>query len=70
MLSVEISKDEEKRLEGLSKKTGKTKDYYVKKAIHEFLEDLEDYNLAVERLETIEETYTLAEVEAELGLAD
>jgi RHH-type rel operon transcriptional repressor/antitoxin RelB len=70
MLSVEISKDEEKRLEDLSKKTGKTKDYYVKKAIHEFLEDLEDYNLAVERLDTIEETYTLAEVEAELGLAD
>lgn len=70
MLSVEISKDEEKRLEDLAKKTGKTKDYYVRKAIHEFLEDLEDYNLAVERLETIEETYTLAEVEAELGLAD
>ena len=70
MLSVEISKDEEKRLEDLAQKTGKTKDYYVKKAIHEFLEDLEDYNLAVERLETIEETYTLAEVEAELGLAD
>jgi RHH-type rel operon transcriptional repressor/antitoxin RelB len=70
MLSVEISKDEEKRLEDLAQKTGKTKGYYVKKAIHEFLEDLEDYNLAVERLETIEETYTLAEVEAELGLAD
>ncbi|NDA89894.1 MAG: ribbon-helix-helix protein, CopG family [Alphaproteobacteria bacterium] len=70
MLSVEISKDEEKKLEDLAKKTGKTKDYYIRKAIHEFLEDLEDYNLAVERLETIEETYTLAEVEAELGLAD
>jgi RHH-type rel operon transcriptional repressor/antitoxin RelB len=70
MLSVDISKNLEERLEVLASKTGKTKDYYIRKAILELLEDLEDYNLAAELSENIEETYTLAEIEAKYGLAD
>ena len=70
MLSVELSKNLEERLEVLASKTGKTKDYYIQKAIFELLEDLEDYNLAAELSEKIEETYTLAEIEAKYGLAD
>jgi len=70
MLSIELSKSLEERLENLVSKTGRTKDYYLHKAILELLEDLEDYNLAVELSENIEETYPLSEVEAKYGLAD
>lgn len=70
MLSVDLSKSLEERLEVLANKTGKTKDYYIRKAIFELLEDLEDYNLAAELSESIEETYMLEEVEAKFGLAN
>jgi len=64
----------ESRLEALAKATGRTKTFYAREAIVEYIEDLEDIYLAekvVERIRRGEErTYTLDEVERELGLAD
>ncbi len=74
MLAIRLSPDIEERLEKLSKKTGRTKTYYARAAIIEYLDDLEDVYLAEAVLERIqrgeERTYTLDEVSKHLGLAD
>jgi RHH-type transcriptional regulator, rel operon repressor / antitoxin RelB len=70
MLAIRLSPDIEKRLDELSKKTGRTKTYYAREAIVEYIEDLEDYYLATVRLENPGKRWTLEEVEKELGLAD
>ena len=49
-------------------KTGRTKTYYARKAILEFLEDLEDTYLALERLENPGKRWTQEEVRRELLL--
>ena len=74
MLAVRLSPEIEKRLEALAKATGRTKTYYVREAIIEHLDDLEDIYLAQNRVEDIRAgrsmTYTLEEVERDLDLAD
>lgn len=61
------------RLDNLAKLTGRSKTYYVREAILEHLDDLEDHYLAEKRLEDIRTgksmTYSLDEVEEELDLA-
>jgi len=69
MLAIRLSEDIEKRLDELSKKTGRTKTYYAREAIIEHLDDLEDYYLAAERLKKPGRRWTMEEVEKELGLA-
>ena len=74
MLAIRLPTDIEERLEQLAKATGRTKTFYAREAIVEHLDELEDLYLAEQRL--IENrvgrsrTYTLEEVERELGLAD
>jgi len=50
MLSVRLDADIEKRLETLAQNTGRTKTFYVREAILEHLDDLEDLYLAEQRL--------------------
>ena len=59
MLAIRLPAEIEKRLEALAKKTGRTKSYYVRQAILEYLEDLEDYYLAEERLKSFREAKTI-----------
>lgn len=54
MLAIRLPKSIEKRLEKLARRTGRTKSYYVREAILQHLEDLEDVYLAEQRLERIE----------------
>jgi RHH-type rel operon transcriptional repressor/antitoxin RelB len=68
MLTVRLPADMEKRLSRLSKRTGRPKAYYAKKAIGEFLEDQEDYLIAISRLEDNLPPIPLAEVVKRLGL--
>ena len=68
MLGVRLDKDTEERLNTLCEKTGRTKSYYAKKAIKEFIEDKEDYLLAVAALEESKEFITLKELRKKLGL--
>jgi len=74
MLAIRLPQDIEQRLDDLAKRTGRTKTYYAREAILEYLDDLEDIYLAEEALNRIrrgeERTYTLDEVEHELGLED
>lgn len=50
MLSVRLPPLIEARLDALAKATGRTKTYYVREAILEHLDDLEDIYLAEQRL--------------------
>lgn len=70
MLAIRLPKEIEERLEELARKTGRSKSYYVRQAILEHLDDLEDYYLAVERLEQNLPGIPLDEVERRLGLQD
>jgi RHH-type transcriptional regulator, rel operon repressor / antitoxin RelB len=53
MLAVRLPQSIEKRLEKLARRTGRTKTYYVREAILEHLDDLEDLYLAERRLERV-----------------
>lgn len=72
--SVKLPDDAEKRLAALSLETGRSKAFYIREAIIEHLDDLEDIYLSEKIIERVrkgeEQTYTLAEVEKELGLGD
>ena len=68
MLAVRLDPATEERLTRLAEETGRSKSYYVKQAIQEFLEEREDYLLALSVLERNEPRKSLAEVRKELGL--
>jgi len=68
MLSIRLDPEINKRLEDLAARTGRTKSFYVREAILEHLEDMEDRYLAIERLENPGQRWTLEEVEQELDL--
>jgi RHH-type rel operon transcriptional repressor/antitoxin RelB len=51
MLALRLPENLETRLAELAQQTGRSKSYYVRTAIEKFLEDNEDYLLAVKRLE-------------------
>lgn len=70
MLAIRLPKEIEERLQALARKTGRSKSYYVRQAILEHLDDLEDYYLAVERLEQNLPGIPLDELERRLGLQD
>jgi RHH-type rel operon transcriptional repressor/antitoxin RelB len=53
MLAIRLPQSIEKRLEKLARRTGRTKTFYVREAILQHLEDLEDVYLAEARLEKI-----------------
>ena len=68
MLGVRLDKETEVRLTHLCEETGRSKSYYAKKAIREFLNDREDYLLGIAALEKREPTISLKDLEKELGL--
>lgn len=53
MLAIRLPEKIEKRLDRLAKRTGRTKTYYAREAILEYLDDLEDIYLAEKRLAEI-----------------
>ena len=63
-ITVRLGTDVEKRLDELSKLTGRTKTYYIRQALQEKLDDLEDLYIAQQRLEQPEgERWSLEELE-------
>ena len=50
MLAIRLPIEIEARIDHLSKRTGRTKTFYVREAILEHLDDLEDLYLAEQRL--------------------
>jgi len=67
-LCIRLPEEIDKRLNHLSSQTGRTKTYYIREAIIEHLEELEDVYIALRRLEKAEKTFSLDEVEQQLDL--
>lgn len=72
MLAVRLNSETEQRLDALAARTGRTKTFYAREAIEAHLDDLEDFYLSEERLRGFRsgDAIPLAELKAELGLAD
>ena len=72
MLAVRLPKELSDQLDELARETGRSKSYYARQAIIEFLEDRADYLHAIAALEREEgqPNLTLEQVEQELGLDD
>jgi RHH-type rel operon transcriptional repressor/antitoxin RelB len=72
MLAVRLPAEIESRLDALAKATGRTKTFYVREAILEHLDDLEDIYLAERELEAIRagksQTVPLEEVMKRYGM--
>ncbi|MBP7860664.1 ribbon-helix-helix domain-containing protein [bacterium] len=72
--TIRLSPEIEQRLDLLSKRTGRSKSFYIREMIEGNIDALEDYYLAAETLERIrsgkEKTHNAAEVRKQLGLAD
>jgi len=68
MLAVRLPEIVEHELEDLAKKTGRTKSYYARLAIEEFLEDEADYRIALSRLESKKSTISLEDLEKKIDL--
>ena len=68
MLAVRLPIEIEKRLDVLAKKTGRTKTYYVREAVIDHLENLEDIYLSLERLEKPGKRWSLEDLEKEIDL--
>jgi RHH-type rel operon transcriptional repressor/antitoxin RelB len=74
MLAIRLPEKIEKRLERLAKQTGRTKTYYAREAILQYLDDLEDIYFAQKELEAIRagrsKTIPLGEVMQLYGMED
>ena len=61
-LSIRLDAETEERLNRLAKYTGRSKSFYVKEALLEKLEDMEDLYIAMRRAEKPEKIWTLVQV--------
>jgi len=73
-ISIRLPEDIDRRLDFLARQTGRTKAFYIREALNEKIDDLEDYYLAADVLERIrkgkEVTYSSAQVRKDLALDD
>jgi RHH-type rel operon transcriptional repressor/antitoxin RelB len=68
MLTVRLSPKLEAKLNKLVRRTGRPKSYYARQALAEFLDEHEDYLIAVSRLEQQLPAIPLNKVIKRLGL--
>jgi RHH-type rel operon transcriptional repressor/antitoxin RelB len=69
MTAVRLDPQIEKRLTKLAASTGRSKSYYLRQALEEHLEDMEDAYIALHRLEKPTTTSSLEDIENALGLS-
>ena len=73
-MAIRLPDETYERLQALAARTGRTATYYIREAIEQHIEDLEDIYLAEQELERVRRgesrVYSLKEVEDELGLGD
>ena len=63
MLTIRLSESLEQRITYLAEQTGRAKAFYVREALTEYLDDIEDRYLAVSRLEKPAKRWTLEDME-------
>lgn len=70
MLAVRLDADLEARLNRVVKQTGRSKSYYLREALREKIEELEDIALLEEALKTYDpgKTISMEQMKRELGL--
>jgi len=68
MIAVRLPTEIEERIAQLAARTGRTKTYYIKEAIMEHLDEMEDRYLALDRLENPAKRWTLEEMEQGLDM--
>lgn len=68
MVGIRLPEEMENRLHNLAETTGRSMSFYVREALEEYLEDIEDRYIALYRLENPGERLSMAEAERELGL--
>ena len=68
MLAIRLPEDIEKRLNFLAEKTGRTKTYYVREAVIDHIELLEDIYLSLNRLEKPAKRWLLEDLEKEIDM--
>jgi len=73
-LSIRLPDEINERLDFLARQTGRTKAFYIREALAEMIDDLEDDDLSADILERIrkgkESTHSATEVRKDLGLVD
>ena len=69
MVAVRLPQEMEDRLAILAEKTGRSKSFYIRQALEEHLEEMEDIYLAEERFQTLAKTVSLDELMNELEMA-
>ena len=71
-VSIRLPEELHRRLDFLARQTGRTKTFYIRKALLESIDDLEDYYLAADVLERLrkgeESSCSSAHVRKDLGL--
>jgi RHH-type rel operon transcriptional repressor/antitoxin RelB len=74
MIAIELPEEIETRLSSLAEATGRPVSFYVREALLEHLDDLEDVYLAERELRAVEEGHSrvvpLADIMKQYGLAD
>ena len=72
--SVRLPDDAEKRLAALALETGRSKAFYIREAILQYIDDMEDVYLAEKRIEEMkksgEKTIPLEKLMEQYGLED
>lgn len=54
VLSLRLPQETKQRLDALSKQTRRPASFYIRQALEEYLDDLEDYYLAVDLVDKVE----------------
>lgn len=62
-ITVRLGDSVEKRLDELAKLTGRTKTYYIRQALEEKLDEMEDLYMAEQRIEEPQKRWSLDEIE-------
>ena len=68
--SVRLDDETERRLGQLAQRTGRTKTWYIREAIKEYLDGWDEYYLALSQLEDQKGEVDIFEVRRRLGLDD
>jgi len=66
--SLRLDPDTENRLDRLARSTGRTKTWFIRRAIEEYLDEWEDYHVALARLEEEKDEVDISDLRRRLGL--